>query len=232
MVSCCIVKTNVHMHLNAHFALTTPYASTVTVAIADMTVAKSIMSDPAWVNRLPYGHFFYDTSFNKPVGLVFSNGEYWKHARKTSVKLLHQCGFFKVDQMQPIIQSECIELETKISAKLSEDGTGDVCFHELLQPHIFNIIARIVFGQKFEENDAEGKRILKGFSDFNHEFNIGASIVDIFPWLRYIPGLTFVDTLKRTCHEQYDYIKVSKASAEQFENSAKFNAQLCFSESG
>ena len=187
----------------------------MTVAIADMTVAKAIMNDTAWVNRFPYGHFFYDTSYGKAQGLVFSNGEYWRHARKTSLKLLHQCGFFKVGQIQPVIMSEFLQLETKISSKLTKIGAADICFHELFQPHILNIISRILSGRRFEQAEAEGKRIVKNFSDFNHAFNVGASIVEIFPWLRHIPGLTFVDVMKKTCYEQYDYIQVSKPKTNQ-----------------
>ena len=66
----------------------------------------------------------------------------------------------------------------QISSKLIENEMEDISFHELLQPHIFKIISRIVLDHKFVPADADGKQI--SLSIVAHACKIGKDLIKKF----------------------------------------------------
>ena len=50
--------------------------------ISELNLAKKIMSSSEWLNRCWANHYLHSTTFNKPIGLLFSNGDHWKEAKR------------------------------------------------------------------------------------------------------------------------------------------------------
>lgn len=173
------------------------------------------MADPEWINRFPLEHFIYETSFNKPLGVVLGCGEYWSHSRKLVMKLLHRCGFYNADKMEGIIQSEWDYLEHRLNELFHSEselfGFSSVdsiqaCLHRFTMVHSVNLMLEVLFGFTLEADLPETQQFLKKL--INTEFNLGASVVDMFPWLRHIPGLTYMYTYKKNSDACYEYFKV------------------------
>ena len=181
------------------------------VQIADLDLAKRLMSSSDWVNKYWDSHYLYTASFHKPIGLLFSNGQHWKEARKLTVKLLHQLDFYKPSRMEEFISFEMAEVEQVLTENISENG-GQVTFspHQMFERSALNIVCQVIMGKRFDREDPVAEKILSTANAANRQFNPGCSVLDVIPWLRHVPGLTFIDSFKRASNVVYDYFSVSR----------------------
>ena len=172
------------------------------------------MSSSDWINRLSQNHYLYDASFNKPIGLLFSNGSDWKEARKLTLKLLHQLDFFRPKHFEKFITYEVNQVEQGLRKRIEENGGQEVtlCPHQMFEIHTLNIVYQVIMKKRFEHGDPFAEELLRTLNEANREFNAGSSILDVFPWFRHIPGLTFLDLWKRASIVCYDYFRVCNRS--------------------
>ena len=173
------------------------------------------MSSSAWINRLPQQHYIYDASFERPLGLLAGAGNDWKEARKLTLKLLHQLDFFKPKHFEKFITYEVTQVEQGLRRKMEENGGRELtlCPHQMFEIHTLNIVYQVIMKKRFEHGDPVAEEILRTLNEANRQFNVGTSIVDVFPWLRHVPGLTFMDSLTKASDVCYDYFRVCHTKA-------------------
>lgn len=173
------------------------------------------MNSSKWISRLPENHYLYSSHFNKPLGLLFGNGQWWKEARKLTLKLLHQLDFFRLENMERFITFEINQVKNGLDEKIKESaaGTGGeavIRVHQMFEVHTLNIVYQVIMGKRFEDDDPIVEKILSTMNAANRDFNIGTSVLEIMPWLRLVPGLkTYMNTYDAASQVCYDYFKVS-----------------------
>ena len=165
----------------------------VALNVADISVARSIMSPSTWANRFPQDHYYPDLLDGKPFGLFFGNDGYWKEGRKLVLRLLQRFGFFREDTMEKIVQFEVKELlEKQFFGKIPSGQAAVVLpMHRVFQNYTLNVVFQVLLGKRFEPEDPTLQRMLSAMNSFNESFNIGMGLVDLFPWLRHVPFLLF-----------------------------------------
>ena len=172
------------------------------------------MNSSKWANRLPENHYFYRSTFNKSLGLLFGNGEWWKESRKLTLKLLHQMDFFRMENLERFITLEIDQVKSFLDEKINEGVTNHeeavICVHNMFELHTLNIVYQVIMGKRFESSDPFVEKLLSTMNEANRNFNLGSSVLEIMPWLMYVPGLkTYMNSLKVTSQVCYDYFKVS-----------------------
>ena len=184
------------------------------VLVQDLKTAKEIMSSPDWINRFSPNHYLLDANFKKPLGLIWGGGNDWKQVRKLSSKLLHELDFFKPKYLENFIVYEVSQLEKALKTRIEKNGGYEVtlCPHNIFEIHTLNIVYQVMMKKRFEHGDPVAEEILASINEGNRQFNVGSSIVDVFPWLRHIPGLTFMDAVKRASDVCYNYFTVSNSN--------------------
>ena len=189
----------------------------VLVIVDDLNVAKQVMKAPGWTNRFPDGHYIFDLSFKKPLGLLFGNGKDWKEARRITMKLLHNLQFFKQNYTESLVSYEAAEFERRLIENMGKNGQG---FVTICPPkdtdfgfHSLNVLLHLIMSKRFEYGDPVVEDLLHLFDRSGRLTNIGTTAVDFFPWLRHIPGLTFMDALKRSSDACYNLFRVIMSNA-------------------
>ena len=172
------------------------------------------MSSPSWINRVPLNFYTHDASFGKPLGLLIGGDNDWKEARKLTTKLLHQLDFFKPKHLEEFVTHEIAQVEQELRTRIEKSGGKEVtlCPHQMFEIHALNIVYQVMMKKRFEHGDPVAEEILRTANEANRQFNLGSSILDVFPWLRHIPGLTFMDSVKRASDVCYNYFTVSNGN--------------------
>ena len=114
-----------------------------------------------------------------------SSGENWRKIRTFTTGLLREFGFGRKSlqsQVRQEIELFLGEVEKKINKPYN-------CKH-LLQISVSNIICSIIFGERFDYND---KNFITMMDEMNEILRLqsGASMLNFFPFLRYLPGDPF-----------------------------------------
>ncbi|XP_025099198.1 LOW QUALITY PROTEIN: cytochrome P450 2F3-like [Pomacea canaliculata] len=121
----------------------------------------------------------------KSTGVIESSGPIWKAQRKTALEILRGFGFGK-NILAERIQEEVTEYLKAIAEKKGqpqEPGPDD-------QVSVSNNICSIVFGKRFEYDDPVFNSYMHTLEENAREAG-SASIVQTFPFLRFIPGDPF-----------------------------------------
>ena len=168
-------------------------------------------SSSLWPNRLFENHYMHTASFNKPLGLLFGTGEYYKRANRLTLKLLHQFGFFKPSRMESFIVYEVSELESKLQKNIDENGGVEYTFstHGMFQIATLNTVWFLIAGTRFSYDDPAAHEMLGSWNVANREQSIGFTILEILPFLKYFPGLTFLKSTQRMSNIMYGHFRVS-----------------------
>ncbi|CAG7824737.1 unnamed protein product, partial [Allacma fusca] len=149
------------------------------------------MSSPDCLSRLPPGHVLHERSFKKPLGILFGNEINWAVCRSFASKTLHKLGFGRGARLEYYINTEVEDTILKLE-EITERG--------IFQPHGFfhvptlNILWYFIAGTRFSHSDPELQELLQYFYAWNRSFNLGATMLHSYPWLRYIPKLTEHDS--------------------------------------
>lgn len=97
-------------------------------------------------NGRPDGFFYRIRSFNKRLGLVFCDDEFWDVQRKFSVKILRQLGMGRSNMIQHI-EREAIEM-VEYFRKQCDYGGKVVVMQHAFDLSVFNILWALVAGYR------------------------------------------------------------------------------------
>jgi cytochrome P450 len=119
------------------------------------------------------------------TGLAWSSGSLWKEQRTFALTTMRKFGFGRRCMESQIIEEiDCLleELENY------ENEAFDI--QTLLNTSVSNVICSLLFGKRFDYENAEFKRLINLLNKLFTSVN-GSSPAFIFPWLRHIPIFNF-----------------------------------------
>ncbi|XP_033742963.1 cytochrome P450 2B2-like [Pecten maximus] len=128
---------------------------------------------------------FFPALMLKNKGIVFSSGEYWKQTRTFALSTLRNFGFGKRSLESRVQEEIAAYLDI-----LEQQNGQPYDIKELTTMAISNIICSIMFGNRFNYNDAKFKRITSLFAE-NVRLNSLGGAVRSLPFLRFLPGDMF-----------------------------------------
>ena len=178
----------------------------VLITVADLGLAKQIMSSVKWISLFKDDYYMFKCTFGKPYGLLFGGGEYWKQARTLTLRILHQLQFYNQDNMERLVELEIDEITAKIHGMIKEDGqkagsgrNGEATFmpHRLFQVHALNLVSQSGWSERFDNESYFMTDIIGAGNEMNRTFNVGFGFLEVLPWLRHLPDLTFYGPYKR-----------------------------------
>ena len=122
---------------------------------------------------------------------------------------------------------EISQVEQQLKTRIERSGGHEVTFcpHQMFEIHTLNIVHQVMMNKRFEHGDPVAEAILRRANEANRRFNAGSSIVDVFPWTRHIPGLTFVTAGRTAANACYNYFTVRKFISRL--NSSLFTSCSC-----
>ena len=122
--------------------------------IQDFSKAKEIAFSDKFTGRVQMSHIVNNVRGinGQSIGILFTDGQIWKSLRRFSLQTLRDFGFGK-QSMEVIIREEVdMVLEELFEQKFCVDES-DALIRFPFNVSIFNIIWRIVAGQRFENTD-------------------------------------------------------------------------------
>ena len=176
-----------------------------------LDLCKKIMgSSSLWPDRLYDNHYMHTSTFNKPLGLLFGTGEHYKRAHRLTLKLLHQFEFFKPSRMESFITYEISEIESNLEKNIGKHG-GEYtfCTHGMFQIATLNNIWQLIAGRRFAYDDPSVHEMLDSWNKANREQSIGFTMLEIIPFLKYFPRLSFLQSTQHMSNITYDHFRVS-----------------------
>ena len=177
----------------------------------DFNICKKIMSSPLWPDRVSLNHYMHRSTFDKPLGLLFGSGEWREKSSRLTVKLLHHFEFFKPQRMESLISFEMSEIEADLTKRIDEAG-GTLIFspHTMFEVGTMNVVCQVLFGQRYSSRDPMVLELLDKMNTANREFSLGYTMLEVIPWLKYFPRLSWLHSLAFCSDMVYRICSVGK----------------------
>lgn len=117
------------------------------------------------MNGRPNGFFYRIRSFNKRLGVVFSDGDNWDVQRKFSLKILRQMGMGRANMIEHI-EHECNEIVQYFKRKSENDDLIEM--QHAFDIPVLNILWTLVAGYRL---------VICSFLDLTHPFQKHIQII-------------------------------------------------------
>ncbi|XP_055385573.1 methyl farnesoate epoxidase-like [Condylostylus longicornis] len=133
-------------------------------------------------NGRPNGFFFKVRSFNKRLGIVFTDGKEWEVQRRFSMKILKQ--------LMGIGKNGLIHIEIE-AQKMIENFRKKAIKKELLEmQHLFdipvlNVMWALLAGYTFDVDDTKLLNLVKLIHECFRDIDMSGGILNQFPFIRY-----------------------------------------------
>ncbi|XP_031618139.1 methyl farnesoate epoxidase-like [Contarinia nasturtii] len=134
------------------------------------------------MNGRPNGFFYRIRTFNKRLGVVFNDGDFWDTQRRFSLKILRQMGMGRAN-MNEHIEQECTEMVNFFKRK-SANGQLIEMQHAFDIP-VLNILWTLVAGYRFEYDDERLQNLLKMIHECFRVVDMTGGILNLFPLIRH-----------------------------------------------
>ncbi|XP_069114786.1 cytochrome P450 2B5-like [Argopecten irradians] len=137
----------------------------------------------------------------KRNGIAQSSGQHWKLTRTFALSTLREFGFGKRS-----LEARVME-EIRVFLEVLEDQKGKIYDpKDCIQLSISNIICNIVFGKRFDHDDAKFWKLIELLEE---SFRLSRTVSTAFniPWLRYLPGDIFsLNKIRNNANELISYM--------------------------
>lgn len=148
------------------------------------------------LNGRPNGFFFRVRTFEKRLGIVFTDGTFWENQRRFSMTTLKHLGVGKFSMVQHI-EHEAAELVKEFARK--SDSTFNM--HNAFDISVLNLMWVLLKGERFELTD---QRLIDLVAAVHKNFQVldmSGGILNLFPFIRHIMPVRsgykeLVDTMK------------------------------------
>ncbi|XP_055334479.1 cytochrome P450 2C15-like [Paramacrobiotus metropolitanus] len=153
------------------------------LAVNDMELIRKLLKDDRLSGRSQKG-LLPLLDIDIVHGIVLSDGELWKEQRRFSLTALRDFGFGKQ------AGEDCIQKEAAALLQTFKDQSGQPFNPRFpLANAVSNVIAFMLFGDTFEENDNRFKMFVEHINKNLAEV-FGVAAIEVYPWLRHIPPFT------------------------------------------
>ncbi|KAJ9587374.1 hypothetical protein L9F63_019099 [Diploptera punctata] len=124
-------------------------------------------------------HILKERSFNKPLGIFFSDGPYWVDQRRFTLRYLRDLGFGK-KSMESQIMDEVEEVIKDMAQKIEFQGNG------MFDVSTLNVLWRMLAGKRYSRDDNELKDLLMKLKNAFRSGSPVGRIAAILPILKHI----------------------------------------------
>jgi methyl farnesoate epoxidase / farnesoate epoxidase len=152
------------------------------VIVSSREAIKEVYSSDD-LNGRPNGFFFKIRTFEKRLGIVFTDGMFWENQRRFSAKTLKHLGVGKFGMAQRI-EHEAEELIKEFAKK--SDKNESFYMHNAFDISVLNLMWVLLKGQRFELND---QRLIDLVAAVHKNFQVldmSGGILNLFPFIRYV----------------------------------------------
>jgi methyl farnesoate epoxidase / farnesoate epoxidase len=148
------------------------------------------------LNGRPDGFFFRVRTFEKRLGIVFTDGTLWENQRRFSMTTLKHLGVGKFSMVKHI-EHEAVELVSEFKKKCG----SKFYMHNAFDISVLNLMWVLMKGERFELND---QRLIDLVAAVHKNFQVldmSGGILNLFPFVRHIMPVksgyrALVDTMK------------------------------------
>lgn len=156
--------------------------------IDDSTLIREILSSDNWCNR-PINEYIMERSSGKPLGILWSNGEWNKELRRFSLRTLRDFGFGKSQSQEQVMEQELKELMTGLNSKLERDEM--ICMKQFFNISVLNIIWSMIASVRFNHNDPQFREKVKKINETMRLLSATGNVLLAYPFLsKIVPKLT------------------------------------------
>lgn len=149
------------------------------------------------LNGRPNGFFFRVRTFEKRLGIVFTDGTFWENQRRFTMTTLKHLGVGKFSMVQHI-EHEATELVKEFKRK---SAIGAFSMHNAFDISVLNLMWVLLKNERFELDD---ERLINLVAAVHKNFQVvdmSGGILNLFPWIRHIMPVAsgyreLVDTMK------------------------------------
>ncbi|XP_065352558.1 uncharacterized protein LOC135947516 [Cloeon dipterum] len=162
--------------------------SAKTVVINGYEAVKHVLSREDFAFR-PDGILIRARSYNKKLGVLFSDGPLWKEQRRFTLRHLRDFGFGKKG-MEGLIHEEINtlinNLNQRIAASKDEMETEGIQIKDLFPVSVINILWAIMAGVRYDHKDENFQVLMHNVNEFFRNGNPTGGIM-VLPILRFVP---------------------------------------------
>nr|CAD7262268.1 unnamed protein product [Timema shepardi] len=148
------------------------------VAVCEPKAVQEVLRREEFQGR-PDMFIFKERSFNKKLGVFFSDGHFWVEQRRFTLRHLREFGFGK-KSMESVMHQEVDELSAHLKSSEITEVFG------LFNIPVLNVLWCIMAGKRFSHDDKEFKDILERLFEAFRSGNPSGGIINMIPALRHI----------------------------------------------
>ncbi|KAK3923757.1 Methyl farnesoate epoxidase [Frankliniella fusca] len=202
------------IHLHAHQQWLSKYGSMVGLVAGNIPIvvvcgAEEVIAvlNHEQCQTRPKGFFFHERSFNRRLGIFFSDGPYWTAQRRFALRELRDLGLGKT-KLEGVVMDE---VEATIATML-RDGP-ELQPNKLFHAPVLNTLWWIVSGKPFSRGvgsslDPQSKRLLDIMDRAMRCKKIGNAPCDIWPLLKYVaPEWSSYNDIYLPIFDMHEYIR-------------------------
>ncbi|KAJ8922282.1 hypothetical protein NQ315_004221 [Exocentrus adspersus] len=150
------------------------------VAVFGADAIKEVLTREEFDGR-PDGFFFRLRTFGKRLGIVFSDGQFWKKQRKFSFQHLRHFGLGR-KEMEEKIQEETRCLMDVFKSQCSEP----IFMHTAFDVSVLNVLWAMIAGRRFDIEDKRLRELLQIIHDAFRLVDMSGGLINQMPFLRHI----------------------------------------------
>ncbi|KAJ8930071.1 hypothetical protein NQ314_017178 [Rhamnusium bicolor] len=177
------------------------------VTVFGAEAVREVLSREDFDGR-PDGFFFRLRTFGKRLGIVFSDGQFWKKQRKFSLQHLRNFGFGK-REMEEKIQEETRSLIAILKNRCSEP----IFMHSAFDISVLNGLWAMMAGQRFETDDERLRKLLNIIHDAFRLVDMSGGLINQMPFLRHIaPNACGYNQIMDILNRMWTFLEVENKS--------------------
>ncbi|CAH2244365.1 farnesoate epoxidase-like [Pararge aegeria] len=174
------------------------------VVVSGRDLIKEVSSKDVFDGR-PNGFFYLLRSFNKKLGLVFSDGATWHKTRRMVLKCLKNFGYGS-RSMESNISEECKAL---IDLRMADAGMPVVVNH-MFDVCIVNILWKLVAGRRYDLTNEQLTILCDLITRSFKVVDMSGGILNFMPFLRHVfPNLIGYNELIAIHDSLYDFLRTT-----------------------
>ena len=190
------------------------FGFTEVMLLSDLKLTKQVFTSSTWIKRFPDSamHYMYKLSFNKPIGILFGNGQHWKESRRILVKLFKEHKLLDQAYLEDLYSSEIrpflLELHRRIEQNGNNEPSAIFSPRHSFDNQVMNVIFKILFGRRLNDEETKEGGLLDQMNHANSNLTALLSSLEYFPFLENFPKLTWLGSVMKLCDTIYDIAAV------------------------